>query len=182
MPSPLSMAKRQSIVAACKKGEKISKVACQFKVSRQTIYNLINLEASKSSEGLQPRYSNCGKTRPDADQFIYRAVRCMRSWHPGWGAEKIHAEIRCMRPGLKLPHHRTFTRWFNWNNQIVKALCSTLPNEMTKKAMQLHEIWQIDAKEEMVIGDGSKNCWLNIVDEYSGTVIHPLVFSHKEDQ
>lgn len=177
MPSPVSIAKRQSIVALCKKGEKISKVARDFNVSRRTIYRLIECEKANGSKGLQPRYSNCGKKRPDADQFIYRAVRCIRNWHPGWGAEKIHAEMRRMRPDLKLPHHRTFTRWLHWNKQIEVRLHSKLPDQEAEKAGGLHHIWQIDAKEEMEISDGSKNCWLNIVDEYSGTIIQPPVFS-----
>jgi len=82
-----------------------------------------------------------------------------------------------MRPELKLPHYRTFNRWFHWNNQLEVSTKSVLPKVNARTAKRLHEIWQIDAKEEMIIADGSKNCWLNITDEYSGTVIDPPVFS-----
>lgn len=177
MPTPLSMGLRQSIVALHKKGEKISVLARKFKVSRKTIYTLIAREEANGVEGLRPHYENCGKTRPNKDQFIFRAVRCLRTWHPGWGAEKIRAEMHRMRPTLELPHYRTFNRWFHWNDQLTVSIKSKLPTNLSKKAKRLHEGWQIDAKEEMIIANGSKNCWLNITDEYSGTVIDPPVFS-----
>lgn len=173
----LSMALRQSIVAGYKKGEKVSSLSRKFNVSRTTIYTFIRQEKAGGLKGLEPHYSNCGKSRPTKEEYIYRAVRCLRTWHPSWGLEKIHAEIQRMRSHLKLPHYRTFNRWFHWNKQLDISLKSVLPKSNFKQARRLHEGWQIDAKEEMTISDGSKNCWLNIVDEYSGTVIAPPVFS-----
>lgn len=182
MPSTISMAIRQSIVERYKKGEKISTLSRYYKVSRVSIYSFINREQSEGLKGLCPKYDNCGKVRPSSTQFIFRAVRCMRAWHPSWGAEKIRAEMLQMRPQLDLPHYRTFTRWFHWNNQIQVRLKSSLPRPQARQAKHLHEIWQIDAKEEISIADGSKNCWLNIADEFSGMVIDPPVFPPKENQ
>ena len=177
MPAPLSMALRQSIIVCYKKGEKVTSLSHRFNVSRKTIYTLIEREQAEGLVGLEPRYQNCGKVRPDVDQFVFRAVRCLRTWHPDWGAEKIHAEMRQMRPELNLPHYRTFNRWFHWNNQMEVSIKSQLPGFDPRQARRLHEGWQIDAKEELKIEDGTKHCWLNIVDEHSGTVIAPPVFS-----
>lgn len=181
MPQPLSMAIRQSIVQRYNKGESVSILARAFQVSRTTIYSLLKRFDLIGSEGLRPHYNKCGKARPDGKSYIYRAVRCMRTWHPGWGAEKIWAEMQHMRPNLELPHHRTFTRWFHWNKQITVPIKSDLPESKSKRANRLHEGWQIDAKEEMTISDGSKNSWLNITDEFSGTVIDPCVFPPQKD-
>lgn len=177
MPIAKSMALRQSIVACYKKGEKISTLSVKFSVSRKAIYSYINREKEFGEKGLIPNYQNCGKVRPTSSEFIFRAVRCLRCWHPSWGAEKIHAEIHQMRPDLKLPHHRTFNRWFHWNNQLEVQPKSKMPKTTSKQANALHEIWQIDAKEEMRISNGTKHCWLNITDEYSGASIAPCVFS-----
>jgi hypothetical protein len=57
-----------------------------------------------------------------------------------------------------------------------------LPKTKPRQAKNLHEGWQIDAKEEMRLADGSKSSWLNITDEYSGMVIDPPVFPQKENQ
>ncbi|MEM6804971.1 MAG: hypothetical protein AAF696_26475, partial [Bacteroidota bacterium] len=138
-------------------------------------------EAKDGASGLIPNYANCGKARPTEDQFIYRAVRCMRTWHKDWGAEKIHAELLMMRPDLVLPHYRTFTRWFHWNDRLSPKLRSILPHPKDRQARYLHEGWQVDAKEEMLLADGTRCCWLNITDEYSGTVIDPIVFPLKEN-
>lgn len=173
---PIPMAIRQSIVECYAQGEGISSLARQFQVSRRSIYTLISRHSCAGASGLRSRYENCGQPRPLENGFIYRAVRCMRTWHPGWGAEKIRAEIQRMRPDLALPHYRTMTRWFHWNGQLEVRLKSRLPHTKTRQARHVHEGWQIDAKEEMQIADGSKNCWLNITDEYSGGVMDPSVF------
>lgn len=176
MPSPIPMALRQTIISCIKKGQKVSTLAKTYQVSRSSIYSLIKREANEGAIGLQPRYDRCGRLRPANDQFVYRAVRCLRHWHPNWGAEKIRAEMLVMRPDLQLPHYRTFTRWFHWNDQLSAKPKTALPKEEPKRATRLHEGWQIDAKEEIIIANGSKNCWLNITDEYSGMVIDPPVF------
>ena len=76
---------------------------------------------------------------------------------------------------MELPNVRTFYRWFHWNKQIRSK--SKVPKQQAQWARHLHQGWQIDAKEEMQTLDGQKSCWLNIVDEHSGTVIDPPVFS-----
>jgi len=181
MPKSLSMATRLSIIEHHQKGENISSLSRKFKINRGTIRELIKRHKEEGAEGLRPKYEFCGKKRPDEEDFIFRAVRCFRAWHPGWGAEKIRCELRLRDKNIKLPSVRTMNRWFHWNNQISVSLKSTLPISENKKAKALHEVWQIDAKEEMVLIDGSKNCWLNIVDEFSGMVIQPSVFSQKEN-
>lgn len=173
------MAIRQSIIKQYHKGLSKSQIARNFEVSRTTIHCLIGRYRILGEQGLKPRHRNCGKARPDENDFIYRAVRCMRAWHPGWGGEKIHAELSYMRPGLKLPSVRTFYRWFHWNGQIEPG--STVPKEPAKWATYLHEGWQIDAKEEIRTADGNKQSWLNITDEHSGTVIDPPVFPLQEN-
>ena len=181
MPSSIPMAIRQSILERYQGGESITSLSRHFGVSRGSIYSFIKRKTSEGEVGLRPKYGNCGKRRPAKDVFIYRAVRCLRTWHPSWGSEKIRAEMLHMRPDLLLPHYRTFTRWFHWNNQIGLRIKSNLPQTTTRQAKHVHEGWQIDAKEEMRIADGSKNCWLNITDEYSGMVIDPPVFPLEEN-
>ncbi|MEM0995390.1 MAG: hypothetical protein AAGI49_20320 [Bacteroidota bacterium] len=175
MPRAVPMAIREQVVLRHRTGSSALELSREYGLSRQTIYNI--LDKSKSGASLHPDYEYCGKVRPRAGDFIYRAVRCLRTWHPSWGAEKIRAYMQLLRPELSLPHYRTFTRWFHWNSQITPRLRSTLPPTPHKWAKKLHEIWQIDAKEEMQLLDGKKACWLNVVDEFSGTVISPPVFS-----
>lgn len=175
MPKAIPMAVRQSIISHYKKGISKSKLACNFQVGRTTISTLISNYEQQGEQGILTNYDNCGKPRPEETDFIYRAVRCFRTWHPSWGGEKIHAKLKQLRPDLVLPNVRTFYRWFHWNKQITPK--SKTPKEPRQWATGLHEGWQIDAKEEMQTEEGQRKCWLNIVDEHSGTVIDPPVFS-----
>lgn len=175
MGSSVNASKRHQIIAAYKKGNRISTISKEYQVSRGMIYNLLSRYEKEGEKGLKPKYSNCGKSRPTEKDFLYRAIRCMRTWHPTWGSEKIQAEIHRLRPNLKLPTTRTMNRWFHWNNQL--QVKTKLPSTDRTWAKNLHDVWQIDAKESMLTQNGENNCWLNVVDEYSGAPISPIVFS-----
>ncbi len=78
------MAVRQSIVERYKKGEGVSSLSSAFNVSRGSIYSFLDREQANGAVGLRPGYDNCGRPRPCEEGFVYRAVRCMRAWHPEW--------------------------------------------------------------------------------------------------
>lgn len=131
--------------------------------------------AKLGDAGLQPLYSNCGKRRRDPRRdLVYRAVRCFKTWHAQWGAEKIRTELLRRRPGLSVPPARTLQQWFSDNSQNRKR--DKQPRATKQWGKSAHDVWQIDAKEEMQTLDGHKNCWLNIKDEYTGAIIEPGVF------
>ena len=173
------MAVRQLIVDQYQQGIPKSKIACNLQIGRTTVHTVISRYTEQGELGLKPKYDNCGKTRPEDTDFIFRAIRCMRTWHPNWGGDKIRSKMLQLRPELDLPQVRTFYRWFHWNKQIVSK--SKVPKEPPRWAKYLHEGWQVDAKEEIRTANGDKNCWLNIVDEHSGTVIDPPVFPLQKD-
>ena len=172
------IAVRQCIVEQYKAGKSVIELSRTHHVSRGSIYSFIRREQQDGKKGLLPRYHNCGTARPGAQELVYRAVRCFRTWHPGWGAEKIRAELVRLRPDLHVPHYRTINRWLHWNGQLETPLRSQPPPSPVRQSSALHQGWQIDAKEELRLADGSRNCWLNITDEHSGTVISPAVFPH----
>lgn len=144
-------------------------------MSYSTVQSLCASYRDKGESGLLPAYCACGKKRRDArTDFVYRAVRCFKTWHPSWGAGKIRAEILLACPALGLPSIRSIERWFMYNGQNRRR--KRPPQAEKQWAKSAHEVWQIDAKEELLSLDGQKNCWLNIKDEYTGAVIDPPVF------
>lgn len=180
MGQPISTGVRTSIIQQHLKGISNSQIAINFQVGRTSVHKLIKRYKEEGDKGLIPRYSNCGKHRPCASTNLgYRAVRCFKTWHPNWGSGKIRAEILKINPAIVLPTVRTLNRWFRWNQQNTAS--TKLPKAPRQWASQLHEGWQIDAKEEMKTADGVKQCWLNIVDEKSGTVVDPIVFPPQEN-
>lgn len=174
MPRAIPMALRKSVIDQCKKGISKTQIALNLGIGRTSVHKMLQMYEEQGDAGLLPNYGNCGRNRPGPDDLIYRSVRCFRTWHPKWGADKIKAELHRLRPTLNLPSTKTLYRWFHWNQQITSR--SRLPAAPRQWAKSLHEGWQIDAKEQMQTQDGKKSCWLNIVDEHSGTVIDPPVF------
>lgn len=174
MPRAKVAALRWSIVEGRQQGKTLQSLAMEHQVSYATVQSLCARFAVAGSAGLKPAYDRCGKIRPGSGDFVFRAVRCFKAWHPSWGAEKIRSELMLRRPGLKVPPARTLQQWFHYSGQANQRLKQ--PRAPRAWAQSVHEGWQIDAKEEMQTLDGVKNCWLNIKDEHSGAVIDPPVF------
>lgn len=175
MGKPINAGIRHLIIEGRHSGKTLSELSALHGVSYTSVQQLCHRYNEEGKTGLKPRYSSCGRKRPDASShFIYRAMLCYKCWHPTWGAGKIKAEILLLRPELSLPPLRTIQKWFCYAG--LDKLRNRLPRQAKQWAKSAHEVWQIDAKEEMQIRDGTKNCWLNIKDEYTGAVLSPVVF------
>lgn len=174
------MGLRLQIIESRQAGKTLVELCAEHKMSYGTVQALCARYAQRGTEGLTPRYANCGKRRRDVrGDLVYRAVRCFKTWHPQWGAEKIRAELLMLRPNLEVPPTRTMQQWFVYNGQNCRR--SKPPQSERQWAKAVHEVWQVDAKEEMPTLDGCKNCWLNITDERSGGIIKPKVFPPQEN-
>ncbi|MVM42152.1 hypothetical protein GO730_38195 [Spirosoma sp. HMF3257] len=44
------------------------------------------------------------------------------------------------------------------------------------RATAVHNIWQVDAKEQLKLANGQPACYLTITEEYSGAWLDSLVF------
>lgn len=179
MGVPLDLAKRQSIIGLYQSGKSLRTISNETGTSYGSVQKLCARYKSEGESGLLPRYSNCGKRRPGPDDFVYRAVRCFRHWHPSWGAGKIRTELLRLRPELRIPHVRTLQYWFQWNSQAEHR--SRTVREQHGRAQACHDTWKVDAKEHVQLGDKAAYNWLTIIDEYSGGLIDAGLFSRKED-
>lgn len=174
MPRAKSSALRLSLIEGRQQGKTLMELSSEYGVNYCTVQSICSRYLAKGELGLKPHYDHCGKTRPGAEDYVFRAVRCFKTWHPTWGAGKIRSEILLGRPELQVPTVRTLQQWFHYNGQAKRRIKQ--PRMPRQWANSTHEGWQIDAKEEMQTLDGVKNCWLNIKDEHSGAVIDPPVF------
>lgn len=180
MGKATSSALRALIIEARERGKSLRALSVEYELSYATVQNLCSRYVQQGQAGLLPLYGNCGKrARNPREDVVYRAVRCFKCWHPGWGAEKIRTELISLNPALVIPPARTLQHWFVSNGQNPKRVNRPQTEKQWGKAE--HDVWQIDAKEEMQTLDGQKNCWLNIKDEYSGAIIEPRVFPLQEN-
>jgi Helix-turn-helix domain len=175
MAQAISWGLRRTIVAKREKGVTLQALAEEHGISYRSVQTMCSRYKTQGESGLKPRYEHCGKKRRDPHKdFVYRSVRCYKCWHPNWGAEKIRAELLLLRPDLEVPPARTLQKWFEYNGQNKGK--SKPPRQEAQWGKRAHEVWQVDAKEEMQTLDGEKNCWLNIKDEHTGAVLEPAVF------
>lgn len=166
---------RLSVVKGRQTGKTLEALSAEYGLSYGTVQGWCARYKAQGEEGLTTRYSNCGKTKPDRKtNLAYRAVLCFKTWHPSWGAQKICSELLLLNPNLGLPDLRTVQKWLSNNGHRRKR--KHQPKEERRWGKQTHEVWQVDAKEELQTQDGQKSCWLNIRDEHSGGVIDPPVF------
>ena len=75
---------------------------------------------------------------------------------------------------MTLPAERTLQRWFR--AQGLGKTKSGFPVVPPAWADQVHDVWQIDAKEQLQLPTGEKACYLSIVDEKSGCLLKAVVF------
>lgn len=139
-----------------------------------------NLSARlKRREHLGVNYPNCGPKQPTSTALLVRAALWLKKHHPLWGAPLIRLKL-CERYGRAgTPAVRTMQQWFR-NCKLTKPRQQIAqPHIGASKAV--HNIWQVDAKENLTLLDGSEACYLTITDEHSGAGLEALPFPPQAD-
>jgi hypothetical protein len=77
--------------------------------------------------------------------------------------------------GQNIPSIRTLERWYRENNLVKPKRQTGEPS--IGRARAVHNIWEVDAKEQLELLDGQAACYLTIVDEKSGAWLASPVFS-----
>jgi len=107
---------------------------------------------------------------------LREAAEQLQREHPGWGSVVIRIKLLKQATGKMLPSARTFRRWFAQSG-LSPAEKGERPASQSSRAEQPHEVWQMDASEEIALKDGSRVSWLRIMDEFTGAVLMTRVFS-----
>jgi hypothetical protein len=98
----------------------------------------------------------------------------MRREHPKWGAGLIRVVLEQKWPQLHIPSERSLQRWFvaeGLNERKMKYL-----SQNRTRAQSVHQVWQMDATEQIELGDGNRASWMTIADEKSGAIIATVIF------
>lgn len=178
MGKALSLSKRNRIVKDWQSISNYAEVARMHKVSYQTVRRLCKRFEEQGQAGIHVSYSNCGPQGITSDALIYRASLWLKRLHPDWGAPFIIIKLKSRYQDRKIPNERTLQNWFRavgLNRPKTKE-----PRQEKQWAKQVHDVWQIDGKEEQQLKDNSSVCWLTVVDEHSGSLIAAPAFLKKE--
>jgi transposase len=174
MPCPLPFPIREQIARRHQQGEPLTTIAADLKVPYRTARQWWRRFRDQGDEGLQTHYENCGPKGPKTAPAVYaRAVELKRE-HPTWGAGLIRLQLLEQFPGEPLPKIRAIQRWFAAAG--LQPRRAKAPPCERARAKEPHAVWQMDAKEQMRLADGSPTCVLTVTDEASGAVLRLAPF------
>jgi hypothetical protein len=174
MPQAISPEKRAAIWQRRAAGEKQTEIAQTLGISVQTVGRILTRDPSD----LVPRYAACGQRWSAGRSAQQAAVIALKRAHPRWGAEMIRLELA--PSDTALPSARTLQRWFRQAG--VHQRRERVPQPRTDKGVTVHAVWEVDAKEQVRLGDGSLASAMLAVDEASGALISALAFPPRGHQ
>lgn len=175
-----SLSKREAIVHQRQQGISMTEISETLGVSYSCVAEICKRysESPKRDAGLKsvltPHYSNCGPKEEKWSIEVVDSVLLLKSEHLRWGAPRLLVELERQMKGQKLPTIRTVERWFRKNNLGKPPRQTGEP--AIGRARAVHNIWEVDAKENLILLDGQEACYLTTVDEKSGAYLASPVF------
>lgn len=175
----LCISKRRQIVEEKESGKSLQEISIDLQVSYSTVKRIWQRYRKEGEKGLISKYANCGPKRPKYYR-LYRFSIALKRKYPHWGAPYIQTILAKRYPKLSMPSIRTMQLWFKkhrLSRPPVKRPAATEASVVESE----HDCWQIDAKENIILPDGSKNCYLTTVDVRSGIALEVPVFPPQAD-
>lgn len=173
-----SITVREQIISEKLSGKTLLKISENEKVSYSTVCRIWQRYQKGGFENIKPRYQNCGLKKPKYYR-IYRRSIWLKRHHANWGAPYILTLIAEKYPEDILPSVRTVQKWFRVKN-LGKPKVQREEQPITE-VKEVHDCWQIDAKENIKLGDSTRACYLTTVDVKSGAVLEAPVFSLRKN-
>ncbi|MDB5309620.1 MAG: hypothetical protein JWO38_3822 [Gemmataceae bacterium] len=173
MPRAIAVPVRRVIVRRWQRGQTAAEIAAALQLVPRSVRHLLRHAAADPD--LAPAYARCGRHRPAAEQAVYEHALDVRRQHPTWGAGLIRVFLRDRFAAPRVPSERTLQRWFHAAG-LGPAPAGRQPHAQRTWADRPHEVWQIDAVEELTLKGGQRASWLRITDEFTGAILDTKVF------
>jgi transposase len=173
MGKAIALPLRQRIVELKQQGHSLQAISQQLDLRLAAVRLIWSRFKQLGQPGLLTRFDQCGPQPPFLTNPVFRAARWLRHRHPQWGSPLIQTLLH-KRYGQDVPSIRTLNRWYK---QAGLTPARSKPNPVViGRAKAVHNIWQVDAKEHVVLGNAQPSCYLTITDEHSGAWLTSLVF------
>jgi transposase len=174
MPRALPLALREQIVRRRQQREPLTAIAEALQVPERTVRRWWHKYQQAGPDGLQTHYAHCGPKGPKAPPAVHAAALELKREHPTWGAGLIRLQLVERFDAAAVPKERAIQRWFQAAGlQPPRAKRPPLERSPGKEA---HQVWQMDAKEQMRLGDGSGTSVLSVTEEATGAVLELAPF------
>lgn len=172
MGQAIPMGLREQFISLKQQGCSLSAISEQLHLHYGTARKLS--AQLKQHGNLGAHYQNCGPKQPFTNALLVRASLWLKRLHPLWGAPFIRLQLLERYKPHKLPATTTMQGWFRKAGLSKPRQRLPQPRIGTSKAV--HNIWQVDAKENLRLLNGTEACYLTITDEHSGAGLAALVF------
>lgn len=177
MPRAVSLPQRQKIWERAQQGHSPSDIATDLGLKPDTVRRLIARFRKLGADGLRPGYDRCGKrSNPAAPSPMIAAAETLRRQHASWGGGIIRVVLAETHPGAVLPSVRTLQRHFRRCGLAPAPPGRRRLSANHRRAQEPHQVWQMDAAEQVALRTGQQVSWLRIADEASGAVLKTEVF------
>jgi transposase len=173
MPAAIPLPIRECIWRRWQAGESVPRLAADLQLPPRTVRNLVRRFAQKGPEGLTPDYERCATRKLPEDSDTFRKAVDYRQRHPRWGGGLIRVMLH--EEQQPAPSTRTLQRWFQ-RLKLSPAPPGRRSTLQKRRASQPHEVWQMDAVDQLRLASSQRVSWLRVVDECSGAVLQTRVF------
>lgn len=174
----LSLDKRNLIVSEKLSGKSLLQISTDHSISYSTVKRIWLRYRQEGEKGLVPKYDNCGE-RGTKYYRIYRLSIVLKRKYPNCGSPYILTILSKRYANENLPSERTLQNWFSTLSLTKPKL--ERPQQLSFEVKYVHDCWQIDAKENILLKDGNKYSYLTTVDVKSGIALAVPVFSLWKD-
>ena len=156
-----------------KEKQSMAKISSDLGISYTCIRSWVKRYKEKGEEGLFPKYTLNSRPSKFRQEVLDQAFEYKKT-HPKWGAPFILIKLEDDFPKTPLPK----TRWLQqlFKRAGLQPQKTKLPEPKIKWAKQVFDCVQVDAKEKLKTADGKDCCYLNFVDEYSGSELDAFLF------
>lgn len=178
MPTAVPQPVREQIVARRLAGQALTEIGVALAMPYRTVRGIWSRYRCRGAEGLAPDYGRCARPGPHFPGAVYEAALAMKREHPRWGAGMIRVQLGELFPQEPLPARRTLQEWLQ--KAGLSPGRSRRPTQHPARGRAAHAVWQLDAKEEMRLADGSPSVSLAVVDEATGAVLGVALFPPQE--
>lgn len=174
MPAATPVRIRRVIVERREAGESYAAISRDLAMPYITVRKVY--QHYQQTGRLEANYDKCRPTGVRSELAIYEKAVALKQAHTGWGAGLIWVELAELFEESALPSIRTLQRWFHRAGIVSKGNPDKAQSMAVQRGTQAHEVWALDAKEQIQLGDGSYSSWLTISDEGSGAVLSVTLF------
>ncbi len=176
---------RQRMFELRQQGATLQHISDELNVPYGTTKKLCRRFRELGTAGLLPNYSNCGTRSASRLASQKGGALRQRELHQRWGAPRIRVELNAAAAapqgdGGRVASIRTLQRWYRLAGLYSPRRQGGEPS--IGRSTAPHNIWEVDAKENLFLADGSPACYLTIGDEKTGAWLEAVVFPPPKNQ